>query len=173
MHVFFICSKAFDTVWRSGLYQKFLKLGIGGNFYNVIKHMHTNSKFAMKKNNARSKLGDYKKGVRQGDGLSPLLFNVYINDIDEIFDGNTNDPFVLESTKMNCLIYADDLLLLSETKEGLQSCLDSLQLYCDNWKLKINIDKTKVMIFSSGRIDTSLLKFTFKGSEIEIVNKYK
>ena len=46
-----------------------------------------------------------------------------INDIDEIFDGNTNDPFVLESTKMNCLIYADDLLLLSETKEGLlQSC---------------------------------------------------
>ena len=57
-----------------------------------------------------SKLGDYKKGARQGDGLSPLLFNVYINDIDQIFDESTSNPVVLESTKLNCLIYADDLL---------------------------------------------------------------
>ena len=135
--------------------------------------MYTNSKFAVKKNNVMSKLGDYKKGVRQGDGLSPLLFNVYINDIDQIFDESTSNPVVLESTKLNCLIYADDLLLLSESKEGLQSCLDSLQVYCDRWKLKINIDKTKVMLFSSRKIETSLLKFTFKGSEIEIVYKYK
>ena len=166
-------SKAFDTVWRSGLYQKLLHLGIGGNFYNVVKHMYANSKFAVKKNNVRSKLGDYQKGVRQGDGLSPLLFNIYINDIDKIFDQNTSDPVVLESTQLNCLIYADDLLLLSESKEGLQSCLDSLQQYCDSWKLKLNIEKTKVMIFSYDKADASLHKFTFNGSEIEIVHKYK
>ena len=80
--------------------------------------MYANSKFAVKKNNVRSKLGDYQKGVRQGDGLSPLLFNIYINDIDKIFDQNTSDPVVLESTQLNCLIYADDLLLLSEYKES-------------------------------------------------------
>ena len=55
----------------------------------------------------------------------------------------------------------------------LQSCLDSLQLYCDNRKLKINIDKTKVMVFSSDKIDTKSFKSAFNGSEIEIVNKYK
>ena len=85
MHALLTFQKAFDTVWRSGLYQKLLNLGIGGNFYKVVKCMYSNSKFAVKKDNFMSKLGDYNKGVRQSDGLSPLLFNIYINDVDQIF----------------------------------------------------------------------------------------
>ena len=108
-------SKAFDTVWHSGLFKKLLDLGIGGNFYKVIKHMYSNSKFAVKKDNLMSDFGNYEKGVRQGDGLSPLLFNIYINDIDQIFHYDVTDPVGLDSTKLNCLIYADDLLLLSES----------------------------------------------------------
>ena len=77
-----------------------------------------------------------KKGVKQGDGLSTLLFSVYINDINKIFYTSISDPVALNSTKLNCLVYVDDLLLLSESKEGLQSWLDSLQIYCDSWKLK-------------------------------------
>ena len=146
MHDLLTFQKAFDTVWRSGLYQKLLNLGIGGNFYKVVKCMYSNSKFAVENDNFMSKPGDYNKGVRQGYGLSPLLFTIYINDVDQIFYTSSSDPVVLDSTKLNCLIYAADLLLFSETQEGLQSCLDSLQLYCDSWKLKINIDKTEVMI---------------------------
>ena len=44
-------SKAFDMVRRSGLFKKLLDLGIGGNFYKVIKHVHSNSKFVVKKDN--------------------------------------------------------------------------------------------------------------------------
>ena len=66
-------SKAFDMVWHSGLLKKLLDLGIGGNFYKVIKHMYSDSKFAVKKDNLISGFGNYEKGVRQGDGLSPLL----------------------------------------------------------------------------------------------------
>lgn len=166
-------SKAFDTVWRSGLFQKLLTLGIGGNFYKVVKYMYSNSKFVVKKDNFLSQPGNYERGVRQGDGLSPLLFNVFINDIGDIFDQTVSEPVVLNSTKLNCLIYADDVLLLSESKEGLQSCLDSLQVYCDYWKLKINIDKTKVMIFSAGKIKTENIKFKLNDTVIEIVDKYK
>ncbi len=108
--------------------------------------MYSNSKFTAKKDNFMSDVGLSEKGVRQGDGLSPLLFNVFINDIDQIFDTSLSYPVSLDTTKLNCLVYADDLLLLSDTKEGLQSCLDSLELYCDSWKLKINTDKTKIMI---------------------------
>ena len=113
--------------------------------------MYSHSKFAVKKENFMSDSGNCEKGVRQGDGHSPLFFNIYINDIDQIFHHDVTDPVSLESTKLNCLIYADYLLLLSESEKGLQSCLDSLQSYCDRWKLKVNIDKTKVMIFSSGK----------------------
>ena len=71
------------------------------------------------------------------------------------------------------MIYADDLLLLSEIKEGLQSCLDSLQIYSDHWKLKINIVKTKVMIFSSRKYKTENPSFQLNYSSTEIVDKYK
>ena len=43
-------SKAFDSVWRPGLYKKLLNLGIGGNFYRVLKSMYSSTKFAIKKN---------------------------------------------------------------------------------------------------------------------------
>ena len=91
-------------------------------------------------------MGKYEKGVKQGDGLSAFLFNVYINNINKIADASISDPVALNSTGLNCLVYADDLVLLSVSKEGLQPCLDSLQMYCDRWKLKINVDKTKVII---------------------------
>ena len=50
-------------------------------------------------------------------------------------------------------MYADDLVLMSALKEGLQKCLDDLNIYCKNWKLKVNTEKTKILIFNkSGRL---------------------
>ena len=49
--------------------------------------------------------------------------------------------------KLFVKLYADDTVLLSETKEGMQQSLDIFQLYCDLWKLDVNINKTKVMVF--------------------------
>ena len=164
-------SKAFDTVWRHGMFKKLLQLGIGGNFYKVIKHMYMHSKFVVKKDNLISNEKNSTQGVRQGDGLSPVLFNIYVNDIDQIFDFSTTKPVSLQTTQFNCLMYADDLLLLSETEEGLQSCINSLENYCKIWKLQINIDKTKIMIFSNKKVKN--LTFTLNGNTIETVDEYK
>ena len=90
-----------------------------------------------------------------------------------IFDAKTCDPIQLNTTFLNCLLYADDLLLLSETEKGLQSCLNSLQNFCTQWKLKVNLNKTKVIIFSKGKKDFSKFSFTINGSNIEIAEKYK
>ena len=88
-----------------------------------------------------------------------------------------SDPICLESTKLNCLIYVDDLLLLSESKNGLQSCLDSLVVYCESWTLKINVNKTKVMIFSKGKIKKENFSFSIRVNNehtcIEVADKYK
>ena len=69
----------------------------------------------------------------------------------------------------NILMYADDLVLMSVSKEGLQKCLDDLQIYCNKWKLKVNTKTTKILILSkSGR----LLKkhnFVFLREKLEIV----
>ena len=44
-------------------------------------------------------------------------------------------------------MWADDIILLSETREGLQNCLNNLYTYCQKWKLEVNLKKTKSMIF--------------------------
>jgi hypothetical protein len=46
-------------------------------------------------------------------------------------------------------MYADDVILLSETLEGLQNCLEKLHKYCEVWGLQVNIKKTKSMIFNN------------------------
>ena len=80
--------------------------------------------------------------------LSPLLFNLYVNDLPFCFSRN-HDPVAIGKYMTNVLRYADDLVLMSASKEGLQKCLDDLNIYCKKWKLKVNTDKTKILIFNN------------------------
>ena len=111
------------------------------------------------------------RGIRQGDGLSPLLFCLFMDDIKSIFDESC-DPCKIGNLDLNHLIYADDLVLLSETKLGLQHCLNKLDEYCLKWKLKVNLSKTKIVIFRpSGRIPKC--DFYLSGHSLEIVKHFK
>ena len=66
------------------------------------------------------------------------------------------DPVYLNDKRLDCLMYADDVILLSSSSAGLQSKLDLLQAFCEDWCLSINIDKTKVVIFNkAGRLINS------------------
>ena len=70
-----------------------------------------------------------------------------------------------------CLLYADDLVILSESKSGLQASLDKLDGYCDKWALEENINKTKIMCMNCN-IDNTL-KIRFGGTEIERVSSFE
>ena len=94
---------------------------------------------------------DIKQGVHQGSVLSPLLFNIFINDIGKTL--LADDAPILYHSKVNHLLYADDLVLMSTTEEGLQRNIDKIQDFCTKWGLTINTNKSKVMTFSkTGRM---------------------
>ena len=141
--------KAYDSVWRKGLLLKLLKQNIKGLFYHQIKSMYENVMVCVKQNGSLSDFFLSGKGVKQGDVLSPLLFNLFINDINDIFTDEC-DPVSLNGIKIPCLQYADDLIIMSETKEGLQKSLDKLNTYCNDWKLNINTCKSKAMQIRRG-----------------------
>ena len=93
-----------------------------------------------------------------------------MNDLPEVFD-NGCQPVTLDITKINCLMYADDVILLSETAEGLQNCLDKLYKYCEQWGLEVNLKKTKSLIFNNtGRLEQ--MKLTYNKEVVENVRKY-
>ena len=54
--------------------------------------------------------------------------------------------------KLFILLFADDTVLLSNSKEDLQFSLNLFEKYCEEWKLQVNTTKTKILIFSGGRI---------------------
>ena len=86
-------------------------------------------------------------GIKQGDGLSLLIFNIFMNYLNNIFD-QACDPVVLGKLENNNLLYADDLLLISNSEKGLQNILYKLNLHCQKWQLEINMRKTKNMFYS-------------------------
>ena len=163
--------KAFDTVWRIGLFYKLLKHGIPNRIFQIIFSMYTNTSFKIKFSNGLSDSFHSECGVKQGDVLSPLLFNFYIDDLIKKFNNNITDPVQVGDLSLNILLYADDIVLIAESKNGLQNCLNILAEYCLTWKLQVNTQKSKILIFNSnGR---SLLdEFSFNGKILQTVNQY-
>ena len=166
-------TKAFDYVVRENLWYKLVKLGLRGKILNIIKSIYRSVKSRVKYCN---KLGNEfycKLGVRQGECLSPLLFSMYLNDIEEQFVLSGFEGLDVNMFKIFMLLYADDIVLFSNSKENLQEGLDFLSNYCKRWKLKINVSKTKVMIFRRGGRLPRDLAFYYEGEPLEIVSKFK
>ena len=86
-------------------------------------------------------------GLKQGCVLSPILFNLFIDDIHKVFN-DQYDPVLLFDTFINHLLYADGLIMMSNFAEGLPTCIDNLEEYCKKWHLSINTAKSKIIIFN-------------------------
>ena len=117
--------KAFDTISRKALLFKLLKAGIGGNFIRTLQSMYDKVFFRVKLTNGLTDSFISTSGVKQGCVLSPILFNLFVRDLPDSFDSSC-DPVDLYDSKLSCLMFADDLVLISQSANGLQNCLNSL-----------------------------------------------
>ena len=170
--------KAFDTVDRHYLWQKLLALGISGKIFNIIKNMYDSAKSCVQNGGDVSAFFECNIGVRQGENLSPLLFSIFLNDLSDFLSAGTEGIRVEYNVngldcyiKLYALLYADDTILLSESPGDLQSMLDSLNNYCEKWKLQVNTSKTKIVIFSRGLVRKAP-EFLFGSHKLEIVSDY-
>ena len=87
------------------------------------------------------------------------LVSMYINDIEDEFYLHGIDGIEIDSIKLFLLLYEDDITIFSETAEGLQDDLNLLGSYCTKWKLTLNTEKTKIVVFRKGGILPRNLRF--------------
>ena len=179
--------KAFDSVNRNKLWSKLISNGINGKLLHVIHNLYSKAKSCVKHSNGQlSSLFPSHIGVRQGDNLSPLLFALYLNDLEtdlsNKYKGLTTISNLIENQidlddiviylKLTTLLYADDTIILAENGDDLQIALNALNDYCTDWDLSVNTKKTKIVIFSRGKIRI-IPKFSFNNKDVEVVFEYK
>ena len=111
----------------------------------MIRNIYVKGFYRIKIDNMLTDKIDSNIGVKQGCILSPSLFNIYLSDICNIFTDECK-PVFLNNSSFNCLLYADDMVLLSESATGLQNCLNQISHYFKQWKPTVNrpTDKKKL-----------------------------
>ena len=137
---------AFDKVIRSALMYKLFVKGVRGKYFKVIQDMFDNSKSRVKYNSLLSDIFENLYGVLQGEIISPTLFNFFLDDLSEYLDKSKG---IKVGTITVChLLFADDLILASETPSGLQKLINGLEEFCKHWHMEVNLSKTSISIFN-------------------------
>ena len=78
------------------------------------------------------------KGIWQGDDLSPVSFSLFMNDLLEYLRAHNCPGVKLGNQSLNCLMYADDLLVIRNLPLGLQQSLNVIYKHAQEWKVKVN-----------------------------------
>ena len=110
------------------------------------------------------------KGIIQGDGLSPVLFSLFMNDLPQYFKQNKSPGVMLGNRSINCLMYADDLFVVSPSPEGLQQSLNVIHQHVQQWKLKVNTKKSNIIIFSGNGQNKNNTNFKYNNETLQIVD---
>ena len=133
-------SKAYDRVWRTGLYKKMINMGIPNCMISWIKGFLTDRAARVRLGDAVSKTRIMKEGLPQGSVISPLLWLIYINDIGDRWN------------KVEESLFADDTALVTQAKNveeaetAMQENIDRLQEWCEKWKVLVNASKCETML---------------------------
>ena len=170
--------KAFDTVPRQQLWEHLYKVGVRGTFLAALISMYRNV-LACVKTPAGGLTPTFEctLGVKQGCPLSPTLFGMYVDQLESLLCQKLDDLHapVLDGSSIPCLLYADNVVLLSRTPCGLQLSLDVLCTFCKSQGLTVNPKKTQVVVFNDHRAPKSYMStelFTYMGTPVDKVEQY-
>jgi hypothetical protein len=143
--IFFDISKAFDKLWRSGIFYKMYKLNISPILVKWVEAFLTNRSFNVKVGDTRSSSGKIETGVPQGSVLGPLLFLIFINDI----------PKAQSLNSAYTSLFADDLTTMfiydkpGKINKTIRRYLADLETWLTNWRLDMSPSKCCYTIFAN------------------------
>jgi exonuclease III len=143
---FMDASKAFDKLNYFTLFEKLLKRKMPVLIIRILFYWYCTQQIRVKWGSAMSNYFNVSNGVRQGGVLSPVLFNIYVDDLSFMLRDSRIGCSVSESI-CNHLFYADDLVLLSPSEKGLQHLLNLCYNYSISHDITFNPKKTVCMLF--------------------------
>ena len=148
--VFLDISSAYDSVWRDGLRYKLRNnFNIKGKFYWWIDSFFNNRKGRVVIDGIKSSWKSFKTGVPQGSSLSPLLFIMYINDMADIIQIESQLGMFADDVALWTKPTDNKIINMEYHHKQLQISLDNISKWCTKWKLLLAQNKTQYIVFKS------------------------
>ena len=149
MHILFIDFKhAYDSIKKGKLYEILREFKVPEKLIRLVEMTQRGNKCNVAIDGVITNSFNVGRGLRQGDPLSPLLFNVVLEWI--MRKGNINTKGLLCRKKHQVLAYADDIAIMTRTRQELERVFLSLVEVAGETGLKVNEEKTKYMIVGKG-----------------------
>jgi len=164
--------KAYDTLWRDGLWKRLIEVGLRGKMWRVLKNLCEVVESSVLVGAQRTEWFGLDVGLRQGCILSPLLFAIFIDGLTRAVK-DTKVRSVLEGMSLNLLLFADDIVLLACSRDELQRLLDVVFEYSVRWRFRFNVAKSKIMHFGLPPIQKVKCLYFLGLQELEIVKTFK
>ena len=150
----FVCyldaTAAFDRISYSVLFKKLIKRSVPLYIVRILYFWYFNQLVCVRWNQTLSYTFRVTNGVRQGGILSPLLFNVYMNDL-SLSLNKFAIGCIIQNTIINHFMYADDIVLVSPSAKGLQKLVNESLKYGNEHNILYNKSKTVCMLFKSSK----------------------
>ena len=141
---FMDASKAFDKVNHWFLFEKLLLRGLPVPIVRLLVYWYSSQNFFVSWSGVLSSAFKVTNGVRQGGIMSPILYNVFIDDLSFLLSGSKVGCHI-KDTRVNHLFYADDSVLLAPSPYALQKLVDICQIYASQNEITYNVKKTVCM----------------------------
>jgi hypothetical protein len=165
----FVCvmdlKKAFDTVKHSVLFRKLLKRGIPSTYVRLLMTMYAKQVANVKWNNVCSANFPIRNGVKQGAVLSAILFCIYIDDLFSVLRKSRSGCWINDQF-YGMLGYADDIMLISPTHDGLQEMVNNCASFMTSHNLMFSTNP------DPKKCKTKCLAFTKKSRELTPIQLY-
>ncbi|GFU96668.1 RNA-directed DNA polymerase from mobile element jockey [Trichonephila clavipes] len=165
--LFLDIAKAFDKIWHDGLLIKLIRLDFPAPLIKSIHSFLSHRSFRVRVDRILSSPRPIRSGLPQGSLSSPLLFTLYVNDIPQ-------------TDSSHLAMFADDTAVISQNKRfsvvisNLQHYISSLELWLNDWKIKVNASKSACLMFTRrSRLPVGLTPVTIFGQPVPWVNVAK
>ena len=173
-------AKAFDCMDHNELWKILKEIGISDHLTCLLRNLYAGQKSTIRTRHGTADWFQIGKGVHQGHILSPCLFNLYAEYIiKNTWLNEAQAGIKIASRNINNLSYADDTTLMAESEEELKSLLMKMKEESEKVGLKLNIQKTKVVMSSTitswqiyGETVELVTDFLFWGSKITADGDY-
>ena len=168
---FMDATKAFDNTWYNGLLYKLHELGITGKPLRIINQMLNGGSSRILLHGQLSESFQIMQGTRQGSICSPFFYTVFLNELLCELD-SSQYGFKINSIPLCSPTQADDIVLLSLSKHGLQNLIQICKRYADKWRYSYNPQKCCLLVINDKR-NSDHSNMYYSNSQIEHKVSYK